>query len=201
MAGETQAVEPTQQGGETPHTDQPQNGTAPGAPTGNAGGQAQAGAPGRVEELPEWAQGLVKELRKENAARRKAEEEATKAAQAAQEADLAQRQEWQTLAEKRKAELEALQPKAAAYEALAAELSAEVRAEIAKWPAEVRGMAPDEGADLAALRAWAKKARPLAEQLAAKPATPGNGPAPRPAAGTQAEEAARAQFARQYQTF
>ena len=70
-------------------------------PTGAPGAQS-----GTVDDLPDWAQSLIGDLRKENAGHRKAKGEAEKAAQEAEEKRLAEEKRWQELAEKRQAELE-----------------------------------------------------------------------------------------------
>ena len=84
----------------------PNTETATGA--GSPGDTPQAGQ--TVDSLPPWAQDLISSLRGENATHRKAKKEAELAAQAAEEARLAQEKEWQQLAEKRQARIQELEP-------------------------------------------------------------------------------------------
>lgn len=63
-----------------------------------------------VDGLPDWAQSLIGDLRKENAGHRKAKKEAETAAQKAEDERLAKQQEWKQLAEKHQARLSELEP-------------------------------------------------------------------------------------------
>jgi hypothetical protein len=63
-----------------------------------------------VDSLPDWAQGLISELRSENAGHRKAKKAAEQAAQKAEEERLAKQEEWQQLAEQRQARISELEP-------------------------------------------------------------------------------------------
>lgn len=83
-------------------------------------------AAGSVDELPDWAQRLLGELRKENAGHRQKTKAAEDAAKAAEDARLAEEQKWQELAEKRAGEVEALKGQ------LAAESLARTRQEVAQ---------------------------------------------------------------------
>lgn len=127
-----------------------------------------------VKSLPEWAQKHVRELRKENADWRKRESESESARKTAEEARLADEKKWQELAENRGKEAAALKQKADAYDALQARLLEQVKAEVAQWPDEVKGMAPAEEEGGAAWLAWAEKARPLAAKLTAPAPAQGN---------------------------
>lgn len=73
-------------------------------------GSVEAPEQSGIESLPDWAQSEIKELRQESAKRRKALRDAEKAAQVAEEAQLADRQEWQELANKRQARIAELEP-------------------------------------------------------------------------------------------
>jgi hypothetical protein len=128
---------------------------------------------------------------------RKALEAAEKARKEAADKALADQQQYQTLADQRKAEIDALMPKAVLAEELVARVAAQLDAEVSAWPDEVRGM--DPGGDILARLAWAEKARPLAAKFAEKPPAPGIGANPRPAgqAGTgQRSEAVQQQLRR-----
>lgn len=162
-----------------------------------------APAAGELASLPEWAQTVIKDLRKEQAQRRKQAQEAEAAAKTAEEQQLAARQEWQKLAEQRAVELANLTPVAERYAALSSEIAAQLEAEIKTWPAEVTALRPP-GADAAALMAWAKTARPLAQRLtqASQPPVPGQGQPPKPAGqGGQDAAKAKADFARTVRSF
>jgi hypothetical protein len=181
------AVAETQ--GETPNDPIPQEGA--GAST-NANVQTATGSsqtPDDVSSLPPWAQKLFRDLNRENASRRKAQQEADATAKAAEEtarvaeeAKLVAQQQWQTLAEQRKAELDALKVKAERYDALSAETTAALDVEIATWPDEVKGLRPTN-ADAAQLTAWVRGARPLVAKLtqAATVHPAGQAPPPKPA--------------------
>ena len=75
--------------------------TQPGSAAGPQNGSVQ-----KVEDLPDWAQSMIVDLRKENAGHRTKAKDAEKAAQEADERRLAEEKRWQELAEKRQAELE-----------------------------------------------------------------------------------------------
>lgn len=123
-----------EQGQEPVAAEQPASGT-------QAESQQQNGTVGKVEELPQWAQELVKGLRSEAAANRKAKSDAEKAAQAAREKELAEQNAWKELAEQRQQQLAKLESQAASadsltekltkYEAL---LSTTVKAQLDKVP-------------------------------------------------------------------
>lgn len=114
--------------------------------------------------------------------------EATAAAQAkaqaaSDEKKLAEQAEWQKLADKRKADVEALTPKAELADKLTEMVTAQYAAEIKDWPEQVRNMAPDDGADILTKLVWMSKAKPLAVALMAdKAPIPGNGGRPKVAA-------------------
>jgi len=128
---------------------------------------------------------------------RKALEAADKARKEAADKALADQQQYQTLADQRKAEIDALAPKAQLADELATRVAAQLDAEVSAWPDEVKGM--DPGGDILVRLAWAEKARPLAAKLGEKPPAPGVGVNPKPAgsAGTgQRTEAVQQQTRR-----
>ena len=155
-------------------------GTTPAATNGTDGTTpitaAPTDAPATVESLPAFAQKIIKDLRDENKKRREALDEAKRKAE---EDKLAEAQQWQTLAEKRAAELSEAQAKITALDAVTARVIASAEAEIDKWPAEVKALRPAE-ASAAALLDWIDQARPLAAKLTAPPPAPGAGPTPKP---------------------
>ena len=195
MSDNTAGVTPTnpQADGVTPET--PVTTPNGATPDGNA---AQ---PETVESLPEWAQKLVKDLRKENEKRRQqADAERTQA----EEKRLAEQQKWQELAEQRARERDELKPYKDRFEALDAARRAELMAEVAKWPTEVKAMLPGEDADAATLGEAVAKARKLVEALAAKTeAAPGQGVTPKAAGqgGADREAARKANAAAFYRDF
>lgn len=85
--------------------------------------QQDNGTVGKVEDLPSWAQSLVKELRTEAAANRKAKKEAESAAQAAKEKELEEQQAWQKLAQERQAKLTELEKAVADSQVLTEKVS------------------------------------------------------------------------------
>ncbi len=154
-------------------------GTTPASTNGTDGTTpitAGTDAPATVESLPAFAQKMIKELRDENKKRREALDEAKRKAE---EDKLAETQQWQTLAEKRAAELSEAQAKIAALDAVSARVMSSAEAEIEKWPAEIKALRPAE-ANAAALLDWIDTARPLVAKLTAPPPAPGAGPTPKP---------------------
>lgn len=133
-------------------------------------------APADVESLPAFAQKIIKDLRDENKKRRQALDDAKRKAE---EDKLAEAQQWQTLAEKRAAELSDAQAKIAALDAVTARVISSAETEIDKWPAEIKALRPAD-ATAAALLDWIEQARPLVAKLTAPPPAPGAGPTPKP---------------------
>lgn len=113
-------------------------------------------------------------------------EEAAKAAKAREEEDtkkLAEQQEWQKLADKRKTALDELAPKAELADRLSELVAAQYESEIREWPETVKAMAPAADASILTKLEWMNKARPLALELAKEKTPPaGNGRKP-PVAG------------------
>lgn len=184
----------------------PQEGTGTDVPT-NAGQPTPSPAPESVDALPDWAQKMIGELRKENASHRTAKQTAQEAAAKAEEARLENERNFQQLAEQRKAKIEELSAQTEAQAALAADLTRilgeRIQTEIAGWPEEITAMAPQGETDPRVLFAWVEQARPLAAKLQQAGQTPGNGGGPKPA-GTRsraAEQVAQAQRAHVRNTF
>lgn len=181
--------EPNGAQGQTPTA--PQTNPAPGAP-----GDKGAHSAEDVKSLPEWAQKLVRDLRKENGDHRTAKADAAAAAAAAEEKRLADEKQWQTLAEKRGAEIETLKAQAAEGQTLKAQMLAAVKAEVEKWPEDVRALLPAEE-DAVAYLAAVEKARGLVRKLDGKPQTPGNpGNPPGAGAGETAQKTVKTENAR-----
>lgn len=132
--------------------------------------------PADVESLPAFAQKIIKDLRDENKKRRQALDDAKRKAE---EDKLAADAQWQTLAEKRAAELSEAQARIAALDAVTARVISSAEAEIEKWPAEIKALKPAD-APAAALLDWIDQARPLVAKLTAPPPAPGAGPTPKP---------------------
>jgi len=116
----------------------------------------------------------LKALETEAKARETAEAQAT-------EQRLKEQQKWQELAEQRETELATLKPKATMADALSIKLRAQIDAEIAKWPEQVKAMAPAKDAPITDWLDWTEKARALVKELEAKPPVPGNGRPPKAA--------------------
>jgi len=133
----------------------------------NAAGP-QSGSVQKVEELPDWAQAMIVDLRKENAGHRKAKGDAEKAVQEAEEKRLAEEKRWQELAEKRQSELEKANQELARiqHETLARDVAKEAGLPEA-FAARLRGTTREE---LAADAAELKKLFP--QQSPGAPASP-----------------------------
>lgn len=105
------------------------------------GGEEQP--PDDMSKLPQWAQDVIKGLRKEAGDYRVRAKQAEEAKQKEEAERLAQQGEWQKLAEQRAAELEALKPVSEKAEALAAKIQATNEARIKQLPEAYRGMVPE----------------------------------------------------------
>lgn len=131
----------------------------------------------------------------EDDAARKAQER-----QAEDEKKLAEQQEWQKLADNRKAKVDELTPKAELADKLSALVTEQYVTEIATWPDTVKAMAPNDDASILTKLEWMGKAKPLAAELMADaPIAHGNGRRPPPiAAATVAknEQAQRTQYSK-----
>ena len=142
-----------------------------------------------IDALPEWAQQLVKDLRSENASHRTAKNAAQKAADEAAEAQLLSDKKFEELAAKRSEQIAELEPKAQLADALTERVRAQVDAEIAEWPEEVKNLLPqgDESEAVGVLEflALVEKARPLAAKLKEQQETPPPGTSRRPAPNGQ----------------
>lgn len=176
MSDETKPQEGTSIAGQEPAEDRTHNPT-----------QAEAlphdqESDGDINALPVWARRKFAELARENANHRKAKQDAEAAAKAAEDNRLAEEKRFQELAEKRASRIAELEPIAEKYQRLTDRMIADMEAEIAKFPAEVKAMRPN-GADLDSLIDWTEKARKLAAAITAQQ-TPGAGPLPKPANAT-----------------
>lgn len=196
MSDEAQAATDTAQEAESEETQE----TEPEAQAadGESSEDGKPEQPGSVDELPEWAQGVISDLRSENAKHRQAKKEAEAQAAKAEEERLAKQEEWQELAQKRQERIGELEPQAelaAQYEEM---VIAQVESEIEDWPDEAKALIPDD-ADTMAMIAAVKRARPLVAKLADAGPAPGNGPGPKPAGAAgqrKADDAARKEFGR-----
>jgi hypothetical protein len=125
---------------------------------------------------------LIADLRKENAAARNKEKAAETAAAAAETERLKKQGEFQTLAEKREAELNTVKPQLETlqgrYDALSTLLSQQLETEIKDWPVEIKAFDPGKDAPVEARMEWVSKSRALVEKLVGAPARPGNRPGP-----------------------
>lgn len=114
-----------------------------------------------------------------------------KAAAKADEERMATQNEWQKLAETRKAAIDELTGFAELATKLSEMSAAQYEADIKDWPEQVKAMAPDDDADILTKLAWMQKAKPLAlELLKDKAPVPGNGPRPKVAAALGSKPAA-----------
>jgi len=144
----------------------------PAAPTTPPDGETPEGKapqPERVEDLPDWAQKLIKDTRKEAERNRKRiDDERTQA----EEKRLADEKKWQELAEQRAKERDDYKPYKERYETLANQQRAALTAEVAKWPASVKALLPGEDADVSVLADAVNKGRALVAELTAKAEQP-----------------------------
>lgn len=111
-------------------------------PAGGDDGGAVTGGEGDLSKLPPEVQAYIKSLRDENAKHRIKASEIEKAAKTAEENRLAEQQQWKTLAEQRKVELDALTPKATVADALLERISTQNKARIEKLPEVLRTIVP-----------------------------------------------------------
>ena len=184
---------PAQAAAEATPTTEDRPGVTPGADGAGQEPRQESAHNDTIESLPEWAQRTIADLRKENAARRQANDEAKRKAA---EEKLAAEQKWQELAEQRQQEIERLTATATRYSALSEMVRKQVDGEIAQWPDEVKSLRP-AGDEVEAVIAWVEKARAVANKLKAAPPTPGQGAAPRPSGqGVAADQRAKSEFER-----
>lgn len=122
----------------------------------------------RFKEVNERLKALEDEAAKQAAAQAKAEEDR-----------MAEQQEWRELAEARGQQLEGAKSKAANYDKLAEVLSKQLKTEIDAWPEKVKALFPEDEMSVVEMMTWAERFRPLAQELAAEKAPPGNGRRPR----------------------
>lgn len=138
---------------ETKHGQDAPNTQSTGATGGTQSGADQQQNQGKIEDLPTWAQTLVKELRNEAADRRIALQKQQQEAATAEQKRLADLGQWETLAKKREEELQKLTPyqqRAADLEKVIADGNAE---RIALIPEAMRGLVPT-GYPAADLHKW-----------------------------------------------
>jgi hypothetical protein len=128
--------------------------------------------------------------------RSKAEREAQKAKDEADQASMKEQAKWKELAEQHEAKVKELEPltttqaeRLTQFEQLIAK---QLETEIKDWPKELKDLDPGKETDLLARMAWVEKSRPLAQKLAAVPPAPGNGRLPRPAGAAGMEAADQA---------
>jgi len=162
-------------------------GGASAAPTGGAsatGGDpgsnaAISAAPGEQPAAPSgetsraFTQAELDRIVKERLAEEQARAEKRAAAERKKAEDdaLAKNAEWQKLAEQRAAELDQARVQAESAARYAAALNAQLEAEIADWPDEVKSL--DPGAERLDERlTWVAKSRALAAKLKSLPAAP-----------------------------
>lgn len=121
-----------------------EEGTPP--PADPAPGEADNGGEQQTDDmtgLPQWAQDVIKGLRKEAGDYRVKARQAEEQRQQQEAERLAKQGEWQKLAEQREAELAALKPVSDKAAALEAKISATNEARIKAIPEAYRGMVPD----------------------------------------------------------
>ncbi|HEY3265768.1 MAG TPA: hypothetical protein VGM37_02490, partial [Armatimonadota bacterium] len=128
----------------------------------------------RLEAIQKELETTRKEAANYRTKLRKLEE----SAQAADEAKLAEQQQWKELAEKREArikELEPLQDRVSAYEKRETE---RIAASIKDWPENLRKLV-ERASSLEEKQAALQDLKPTVDALAGKAAAPGSGPGPK----------------------
>jgi|GEM_PF-2543217 len=112
------------------------------------GQDAQSDAPdggseqGQIEDLPQWAQKMIRETRKESAARRVALTNAENASKLREQQSLAEQGNYKTLAEQRALEVAGLTPYKDRVDALETLIRAGNEARIKQVPEALRTMIP-----------------------------------------------------------
>lgn len=171
-------------------------GQAPGSsvPPGQAPNQtpSQAGGDSQQQQQSlsqEDIQRIIADLRKENAAYRKKAKEQEDAAQAAEQARLAEQGQFKELATKHEARVKELEPIQESYTRLSEQINAQIEAEVKDWPTEVKSLVPDTNVPVESRLEQVAKLRPLIAQLTqqARGQAPGNRPNP-PAQGQPSRE-------------
>lgn len=119
--------------------------------------------------------------------RTKAETQAQKAAQEADERQKVAQGEWQKLAEERKAQIDKLAPQGELAERLQALVAKQLDAEIGQWPESVRAIVPSAESSLLDRIEWADRTRPLALELMAAKGQPAGTRYPAQHAGSSAQ--------------
>ena len=95
-----------------------------------------------IDDLPNWAQTMIKSLRDESASRRIALKQQQQAQREAEQRRLADEGKWRELAEEREAELKSLQPYRQRAEALESKITASNKRRIESIPEGYRTLVP-----------------------------------------------------------
>ncbi len=136
--------------------------------TGNAPGtEAQAKSEKSGEKLFTQAdldRQIDDRLKRERA---KAEAQAQKVKQEAEERAAIEQGNWQKIAEERKTQLDQLTPKATLADDLTVIVTQQLDAEIAAWPESARAIVSADGLDLKAKLELVNRTRPLAQEILA----------------------------------
>jgi hypothetical protein len=120
---------------------------------------------GDVKSLPEWARIALATARREAQERRLELEKRDREEQTKAKDELKAKEQWQTIAQQQEQEIAALKPKADAATTLNELLTARINAEIADWPEELKGTAPEGEVTALEMVKWVDKMRPLADRL------------------------------------
>ncbi|PYJ11288.1 MAG: hypothetical protein DMF06_03490 [Verrucomicrobia bacterium] len=136
------------------------------------------------------------EINKELKALRAEKEAASSEAQKAKEKQMVEQAQWQQLAEERGKTIDGYKAKADEYDKLAPVVAEQLKAEIDQWPEKVKGLFPTAEMPVNEMLEWAKRFRPLAQEMMGTTAiVPGNGTRPKAvgmAGATKAQEDKRA---------
>jgi hypothetical protein len=179
-----QGTTPNDPSGQTPN-----GSTNPGQTPPTPNGQTPNGQKTPLNSLPQDVQEYIKSLRKESESSREQLDARSKQDQAAEEQRQREQGEFQKLADKYKTRVEELEQYQERYGKLAEQLSAQIKAQIKGWPAEVKALDPGDEAPIEDRLSWVERVTPLVARLEQQTQgqRPGNGPDPKPSGGSPEE--------------
>jgi hypothetical protein len=178
--------EPTTPQADVTGAQQPQAGTPTVQATQEPTNTQNPTQPNTVEELPAWAQKLIKEANAEAAKHRKEKADAAIQSEQAQAEKLKQQGEFKTLAEQREARIKELEPQLDTVNQRLERFNKltldRAKAEIKDWPEKVAALLPKgDSIDALDYLEAVEKYRPLVDELRANSAPGARPNQPRPA--------------------
>lgn len=189
-----------EQGGQQSQQSQADNNSQSQADSSNQNSQQQ-----QSNLTIEQALKVIEDLRKEQASNRNKLKTQETAQAKAEEERLKKQGEYQTLAEQREAELNAVKPQLETiegkYNTLAGLLGKQIEDTIKDWSPDDKAFDPGKDAALEARLAWFNKAKDIVDKRHGAPARPGNRPNPPAAGGNGKDVAAELRATGKYQRF